>query len=390
MKVLSMRLVALIAVVSSAATAVGQVDQVDTAASRKSDWDVEALFARTVVIDGNVNYYSPIGSGIGCPDFDKDKNGLSVKEATGINIGAITLGSLRSMESQLAQLEGSRTRAGALRPPKFKGAILIRKAADLDRAVREKKYGILFYCQAHFELKGSIKPLTSYYKKGLRIFQLQYGFHDPNQGPLEKLGGGNDQVGGLTPLGVKVVRELIRLGMVVDLSHCNEETKLDTCRIAKAWRTPVTANHTAARNVKRKDGKFLARYGRNITDKGAKAIADTGGVVAVMAYSGYLSGPYQRVRFSSPTRGLRGSTIDDYVAHIHYLVKLIGADHVGLSTDGHMDGTMAHKRKADGILDGPRRWKVVIQKLHDRGYTDEDLQKIMGLNFLRVYRKVLK
>ena len=63
---------------------------------------------------------------------------------------------------------------------------------------------------------------------------------------------------------------------------------------------------------------------------------------------------------------------------------------VGLSTDGYMDGKMAHNRKGDGILDGPTRWKVCIQKLHDKGYSDEDLQKIMGLNFLRVYRKVLE
>lgn len=359
--------------------------------SDEATWDVEALFARSVVIDGNVNYYSTIsGSGIGCPDFDKDKDGRrSVKEVTGINIGAITLSSLRSLEAQLSSLEGRQLRSGARRPPTFKGALLIRKAADLDRAIKEKKYGILFYTQTHFRLEGSVKPLQSYYDKGLRIFQLQYGGRDPNQGPLEKLGGGTDQKGGLTPLGVKVVHELIRLGMVVDLSHCNEETKLDTCKIAKAKGVPVTANHTAARNVKTADGKFLAHYARNITEKAAKAIADTGGVVAVMAYTGYLSGPYQTLRYSPPTRNVRPSTVDDYVAHIHYLVQLIGVDHVGLSTDGYLDGTMAHKRKADGILDSPRRWKVVIHKLHDLGYKDEDLQKIMGLNFLRVYRKVL-
>ena len=80
----------------------------------------------------------------------------------------------------------------------------------------------------------------------------------------------------------------MRLHMVVDLSHCCLETKLDTCKIAMETGLPVTANHSAARNVKMKNGKFLARYTRNITDEGAKAIAKTGGVVAVMAYSGYL------------------------------------------------------------------------------------------------------
>ena len=60
---------------------------------------------------------------------------------------------------------------------------------------------------------------------------------------------------------------------------------------------------------------------------------------------------------------------------------------MGLCTDGYLDGTMAYDRTADGILDSPRRWKAAIQRLHDKGYSESDLQKIMGLNFLRTYRK---
>jgi membrane dipeptidase len=78
------------------------------------------------------------------------------------------------------------------------------------------------------------------------------------------------------------------------------------------------------------------------------------------------------------------------VAHVEYIVQLIGIDHVGLCTDGYLDGTMAHNRKADGVLDSPRRWKEVIIRLHQKGYSEEDLKKIMGLNFLRVYRQVLR
>ncbi len=120
------------------------------------------------------------------------------------------------------------------------------------------------------------------------------------------------------------------------------------------------------------------------------AVKETGGVVGVMGYGPYLRGPYQQLRMTGPPPNIPRATVDDYVTHLNYMVKLIGVDHVGLCTDGYLDGTMAHSRKADGVLDSPRRWKVVIQRLHDIGYSEADLQKIMGLNFLRVYRRVFK
>lgn len=348
--------------------------------TRRDKWDVEALFASNVVIDGNANYYSTIsGSGIGQPDFTKDEDGLSVKQSVGVDIAAITLSSVRNMEGQWNSFQRGR----------FKGAILIQTASDLDRAIRERKYGVLFYCQTHYKLEGNVSNIARWYEKGLRIFQLQYGGHDGNQGPDEKLGCGTDQKGGLTQLGEMVVRELARLHMVIDLSHCNEETILDTAKLAKRLGVPITANHSGARGIKLDNGRYRARYARNMTDKAMKAIADTSGVVAVMAYGPYLRGPYQKVRYTPPTRNIRKATVHDYVAHIDYMVKRVGADHVGLSTDGYLDGTMAHNRTADGILDSPRRWKVVVQLLHEKGYSDADLKKIVGGNFLRVYRKVL-
>ena len=83
-------------------------------------------------------------------------------------------------------------------------------------------------------------------------------------------------------------------------------------------------------------------------------------------------------------------TIDDFVAHVDYIAKLIGVDHVGFSTDGYLDGTMALSRRGDGVLDSPRRWMEAVKRLHSLGYSEDELKKIMGLNFLRVYRKVLK
>ncbi len=364
----------------SCAHAQGLVKQKQTD-SRNQKFDVDELFRRSIVIDGTVNYYSTAtGSGIGQPDFSRDNKGRTVKEATGIDIGGITLSRLESLQAQAASLMTGR----------FKGAMLIRSAADIDEAVRSNKYGIIFYAQQHYPLNGSVENIRQWYDEGLRIMQLQYSARDSNQAAGERLGGGPTQKGGLTTLGNKVVYELIRLGIIVDLSHCNTQTTIDAAGIAKQYNIPITANHVGARNVKTKDGRWLARYARNATDEKMLAVRETGGVVGVMGYGPYLRGPYQKLRMQSSEENIGRATIDEYVAHVEYIVQLIGIDHVGLCTDGYLDGTMAHNRKADGVLDSPRRWKEVIIRLHQKGYSEEDLKKIMGLNFLRVYRQVLR
>lgn len=344
-------------------------------------FDVDDLFRRSVVIDGTVNYYSTsTGSEIGQPNFSRDRSGRSVKESTGINVGGITIGTLKSLQHQAANLASGR----------YEGAMLIRSASDIDEAVRTNKYGIIFYTQKHYQLDGRVDNIQMWFDEGLRIMQLQYSANDANQSPEQRLGGGPGQDGGLTELGRKVVHELIRLGIVVDVAHCNTQTTIDTAAIAKQYKVPITANHVGARNVKTVDGRWLARYGRNATDEKLLAVKQTGGVVGVMAYGPYLRGPYQELRRQSPSKTISPASIDDFVAHVDYMVKLIGIDHVGLSTDGYLDGTMAHERKADGVLDSPDRWKQAILRLHRRGYSEDDLQKFMGLNFRRVYRQVLK
>lgn len=211
--------------------------------STNGKFDVDELSRRSIVIDGTVNYYSTAtGSGIGQPDFSRDNQGRTVKEATGINIGGITLSRQERLQAQAASLMTGR----------FKGTMLIRSAADIDEAVRTKQYGIMFYAQQHYPLNGTVENIQHWYDEGLRIMQLQYSARDANQEPKEQLGGGPTQEGGLTELGEKVVPELIRLGIVVDLAHCNTQTTIDTAHIAKQYNTPITTNHVGAHNVKTK------------------------------------------------------------------------------------------------------------------------------------------
>lgn len=318
-------------------------------------FDVDAFFRTASIVDGNANYYSP-RSLIGRPNFDRDSKGRPVKVATGIDLGCISLSSEAGMNREIANLRN-----------RFTGAMLVKSKADLAAVISSRTYGILFYTQIHFPLQGSVNNIQGWYDKGLRVFQIAYGF-GTNQEPGEKLGGGTDETGGLTPLGVKVVDELIRLGMIIDLSHCNAQTTLDVVDIAKQKRVPVTANHVCARAI--------ASYSRNVTNAEIRGIRDTGGVVGVMAYAPFLRRP-------------GNGNIDDFVAHVEHVVRIAGVDHVGVATDGYLDGTMAPV-KSDGILDGPSRWKEAARRLKKKGFSDSDLEKVFGLNFLRVYQQVLK
>jgi len=325
---------------------------------------IEKLIAQTTVVDGVANVYSP-DSGVGQPDFAKDRDGKSVKQATGIDIG-----------SQSIHTEAHLRRHRVLAATKWKGMRLILTPADLDACAKDKKYGLVLYCQVHYPLKGKINAIDIWYARGLRILNLQYSSEDINQKPEERLGGASDQTGGLTDLGRRVVDKCFRIGLMVDLSQCNEATTLEAAERAKRHKLPILKNHTATRGALDKDGKPLADYERNATDAELKAIASTGGVVGIMAYMPYLR------------RG-GGATVADYVAHVEHAVKVAGIDHVGISTDGYLDGTMARNRRADGILDSQRRWFEVAKLLRKRGYTDEQLKKLLGGNFLRVNRKVL-
>ncbi len=334
---------------------------------RPNDFDVDQFFADSIVIDGDVNYFSSITQ-IGQPNFETDENGLSVKQSTGINIGTIALST-----TQLFEQESKRFEICC-----YTGARLIRTFRDMTDALANQQYGTLIYTHTHPPLGGSVDNLQDWYDDGVRIFQLTVpGRHESVD---EKLGGNDDETLGLTPLGNQVVHELIRLGMIIDVSHGNEATTLDAAAIAKARSVPIIANHAPAFALRRNGDD---RFSRGKTDAELLAIADTGGVVGVLAFGPWLQ------RTTDP------ATVDDFVAHLDYMVNLIGIDHVGFSSDARIDGQWNADRdgnprvSGDGLLDAPDRWKHVVVRLHDMGYSEQELQKLMGLNFMRVYQQVL-
>jgi membrane dipeptidase len=305
--------------------------------------EIDGLLAESFVMDGNANLgmrrgkaYSPLQPG-------------AIKKLTGISAGNHTVRpeSIEGMNRRVAQNSQVLQR--------------IDKASDIGTAIRSSRYGIAFYFQGGFDLRGSVELLSVWKNQGLRVLQLTMEDNELGGGTL-----GDDRP--LTALGKRVVREMNRLGMIVDISHSGRRTTLDA---AAASEKPITANHA---NV-----DAITRHSRNKSDEEVKAVAATGGVVAAT--------PINRYFLRDPRKP---GTLEDFVAHVDVLVQRIGIDHVGISSDSYMDGSQRYDVDySDIYLGSPDRWRHVARRLSRLGYTNDDLKKILGLNFKRVYEAVL-
>ena len=338
------------------------------------DQQIEQLFANSLVIDGLMSYYfleDPDCSDADCSHYPIKDFG-QLKTLTGIDCGAVTVSNTIELPEEHAVVF---TYESVTRNPSVR---VVRKGTDIENAWREGKFGVLLYAQKHESLNGSVDNLKTFQDKGLRIFQLAYNARiDPqNTTPEEMLAGGSDQPDqGLTQLGKDIVRELNRLNMIVDVSHLSKPSVMETVALSKA---PVLANHTNA--------KTITDSPRNKSDEELLAIASTDGVIGLTPIKWMIS------RTADGEAG-----IDDFIAHLDYIVDLVGIDHVGIASDSSLNGWWKSSRHyADEDMAAVDRWKRVAGKLIEikdtqgtRKYSDLDLKKILGLNFLRVFKEVL-
>ena len=162
---------------------------------------------------------------------------------------------------------------------------------------------------------------------------------------------------GLTAFGKKLVAEMNREGILIDLSHASEGTFWD---VIKRSRQPVFCSHSGAR--------ALCDNDRNITDDQLRALAKNGGVIQTVAYGGFL-------------RKDGNATIDDFVRHLHHMVEVAGIDHVGIGTDFDGGGGIPGLQSDSDMIN-------VTMRLIEMGYSDADLAKILGGNFFRVMSEV--
>lgn len=250
----------------------------------------------------------------------------------------------------------------------------VKKPSDIDKARKEKKLGIMFGFQTPTPINEHFYRWTIFQQLGLRLCQLSYMertiFGDGCYEPENR---------GLTYYGIQAVQEMNRLGIVVDLSHAGERTALEA---AEKSTKPVVYSHSNAR--------ALSPSKRNITDEQITSVVKKGGVVGLTPHSVLTCKEW----------GVR-PTMLDYLDQFEYLAKLIGTDHIGIGTDvfeaytkfswetstklfynpPYVFETMLSEgfTKVDGI-------KEVIRGLVARGFSDEDIRKILGGNFVRVFK----
>jgi membrane dipeptidase len=246
--------------------------------------------------------------------------------------------------------------------------------ADVERINNEGKIAALLAFEGAEPFGQDLAALRLFHGLGLRMVSFAWmrrtAFGD---GAWE-----NDSRGGLTRLGRQGVREMNRLGMIVDVSHCSDQTTWD---ILDGAAQPVIASHSNAR--------ALQDHPRNLTDEMITAIAATGGLVGVVAVAGYISD--------------RGASLARWADHVDHMVNLVGIDHVGVGCDFYEEiETMGAAQDipawgpSSGLgplaVDGMRTWADLpglTAELLRRGYTESDLQKMYRQNFARVMTAVI-
>lgn len=205
-------------------------------------------------------------------------------------------------------------------------------------------------------LEGDLGVLRVLYKLGVRLLTLTW-----NQRNQIADGIGESRTGsGLTKFGLKVIDEMNRLGMLIDVSHLSETGFWDVIKRSKA---PIVASHSNC--------YALCPHLRNLKDKQIKALADKGGVIGITFVPNFL------------TQEKRKTTVGDVVKHIDYLVEKVGVDYIGLGSD--FDGTGGLPLGLEGVDKVPN----ITGELLDRGYKEKDIKKILGENFLRVFKEVV-
>lgn len=263
--------------------------------------------------------------------------------------------------------------------------LLVRTAADIERAKRERKFGLIFHFQGTDPFEDDLNLVEAYRALGVRMVQLTYNVKN-------RVGDGCEERtdAGLSRFGLALIERLNANGIVVDCSHTGYRTTLEAI---DASTLPVVFSHSNARAI----------YDtvRNITDEQAKAVARTGGLIGVDVV------PYFVVPRGRPT-------LDQFIAHLDHFVKVAGIDHVALGFD-YFDGQQpfADDAEAERVwkaavdsgrwnpatyprpphyypegLSTPAELRNLTRRLLERGYGAEEVKKILGGNWLRVFRAV--
>jgi membrane dipeptidase len=336
---------------------------------------LEAVFARGAVVDQMSGFR---------PDPKLPDAGFSVVKESGIGIASPTLGSVVPDEAYASSLEALSRLASTLAQYGDR-MILIRTYSDVERALKQRKLGVLVNFQNSAAIGTQLKNLDLFYGLGLRQIQLTFNWRNwVGDGCTERT------QAGLSYFGVELVEKMNELGMLVDVSHSGYQTTLDAIEVS---RKPIIFSHTNC--------KAICDHPRNKTDDQIKALARKGGVMGMTTFNWFVS--------DKPR-----STLEDLLDHYDHAIRLVGPDHVGIGSDFGLPGWAGKEPDAEweahARIYGEREWKAlkgrfppyidevndarrywtIARGLQKRGHSLGDIEKILGLNFLRVYKEVLK
>ena len=273
--------------------------------------------------------------------------------------------------------------------------MLATSAADIRRAKKQHKIAALMGIEGGHAIENSLATLREFHRLGVRYITLTWN----NTNDWADAGRGEKKHNGLSDFGKEVVREMNRLGMLVDVSHVSDKTMSDALDVSTA---PIIASHSSAR--------ALSNVPRNIPDELLQRIAKNGGVVQVNFYSVFVDAATVAPQSAERDRRLKAQQdalnekykddperlaeesdkleaanplpplpIGKLIDHIDHIVKVAGIDHVGIGAD--FDGANDMPEGAQDVSMLPN----ITYELLKRGYSEKDIRKILGENFLRVF-----
>ncbi|MGE4080198.1 MAG: dipeptidase [Reyranella sp.] len=262
---------------------------------------------------------------------------------------------------------------------------LVRRAADIEAAKRDRRLGIILHFQGADPIEDDVDLIDAYKSLGVGMIQLTYNVRN-------RVGDGCEEPGdaGLSRFGRDVVKRLNEARIVVDCSHTGLRTTMDAI---EASQRPTVFSHAGAFSVHPSP--------RNITDEQIRAVAATGGLVGAVGFPAFVAGGHR-------------PTLDQFIAHIDHMVSLAGIDHVALGIDyftgqhpiaSDEAAAALYKRLVDGGRWSPKSYPPppyhfpagietpeglpnLTRRLLERGYAADDVLKIMGGNWVRVFREV--
>jgi len=274
--------------------------------------------------------------------------------------------------------------------------MLISQASEIEELSQVGKIGIIMEFENTFPLDGDLHMIDIFHRLGLRVMQLTY-----NERNLVGDGCTERSDAGLSDFGIQVVERMNELGIVISLSHTGKRTCMETMEISQA---PVVFSHS--------NPQALCKHPRNIDDEEIEAVANLGGVVGICPYGMFLKDDLSE---DDP------ATVEDFINHVDYVVNLVGVDHVGIGLDSSENllaftagGVMSDRSfppERHNRIFKPEYWPNIknwenswsfrakgmesVAQLPDlsegllaRGYGEDEVAKIMGRNFLRVFKQV--